>query len=268
MNYYGEYGLEFNPFLKNSKESLISTVEYKEICHRLDFLLQSKGFGVLTGQPGRGKTTAIRNWCSGLSKNKYKVVYIGLSTVTVLEFYKQLASELGLEPKYKKNENFKIIQSEINRLTIEKKITPIIILDEANYISSAILNDLKILFNFEMDSKDRAIVLLVGLPQLNNSLRLAHHEPLRQRIIVNYHMDELSKEDARKYIDGKIKSAGGNLEEIMETNTIEAIVNSGSGTPRIINRICDNSLKIGSARKERLITPETVMMAVEEMELG
>jgi len=268
MNYYGEYGLEFNPFLKNSKDILIDTSEYREISHRLDFLLQSKGFGVITGQPGRGKTTAIRNWAMGLNKSKYKVVYISLSTVTVLEFYKQLATELGLESKYKKNENFRIIQTEINRLSIEKKVTPVIILDEANYISSAILNDLKIMFNFEMDSKDRAVVLLVGLPQLNNTLRLTHHEPLRQRIIVNYHMEELNKEESRKYIEEKIKSSGGVLEEIAENNAIEAVVNAGSGTPRVINRIFDNALKIGSLRNEKMISAETIMKAVDEMELG
>lgn len=268
MNYYGEFGLEFNPFLKNSKEILVNTSEYKEISHRLDFLLQSKGFGVITGQPGRGKTTAIRNWANNLNKSKYKVVYVSLSTVTVLEFYKQLASELGIEPKFKKNENFKIIQNEINRLSIEKKITPIIILDEANYISSAILNDLKIMFNFEMDSKDRAVILLVGLPQLNNTLRLAHHEPLKQRIIINYHMDELSKDESRKYLEEKVKSAGGELENIAENNAIEAIVNASSGTPRVMNRIFDNALKVASLRKERMINAEIVMMAVDEMELG
>ena len=268
MNYYGEFGLEFNPFLKNSKEILVKTYEYKEITHRLEFLLQSKGFGVITGLPGRGKTTIVRNWANSLNKNKYKIVYISLSTITVLEFYKQLANELGLEYRYKKIENFKIIQNEINRLVIEKKITPVIILDEASYISSGILNDLKMLFNFEMDSKDRAIVLMVGLPQLNNTLRLTHHEPLRQRIIVNYHIEELNKDESKTYIETKIKNAGGIPEDIIEANAMEAIINTGNGTPRIIDKICDNSLKITSMKKDKTITPEIVMMAVDEMELG
>lgn len=268
MNYYGEFGLEFNPFLKNSKEILVKTTEYKEINHRLEFLINSKGFGVITGLPGRGKTTIVRNWANSLSRSKYKIIYISLSTITVLEFYKQLASELGLEYRFKKIENFKIIQSEINRLVIEKKITPVIILDEANYISSGILNDLKMLFNFEMDSKDRAIILLVGLPQLNNTLRLAHHEPLRQRIVINYHIDELNKDEGKKYIEQKISSAGGNVEDIIDGNAFEAIINTGNGTPRIIDKICDNCLKIASAKKEKSINAETVMMAVEEMELG
>lgn len=268
MNYYGEFGLEFNPFLKNSKDILVKTNEYKEISHRLEFLLQSKGFGLITGLPGRGKTSIVRNWASSLNKNKYKVVYISLSTITVLEFYKQLAGELGLEYRFKKIENFKLIQNEINRLVIEKKVTPIIILDEASYMSSGILNDLKMLFNFEMDSKDRAIVLMVGLPQLNNTLKLNHHEPLRQRIIVNYHVEELSKEESKVYIEEKITKAGGIPEDIIEANAMEAIINTGNGTPRIIDKICDNSLKIASSRKEKAINTETVIMAVNEIEIG
>ena len=62
MDYTARYGLEFNPFLKNSKEVLVETEEYKETLFRLNYLLSTKGFGLLTGSAGRGKTTAIRNW--------------------------------------------------------------------------------------------------------------------------------------------------------------------------------------------------------------
>ena len=102
----------------------------------------------------------------------YKVVYSSLSTLTVNDFYRNLAAELGAQPAFRKTDNFKIIQDEINRLVLEKRQTPVIIIDEANYIGNAVLNDLKMLFNFEMDSKDRAVVLLSGLPQLNSTLRL------------------------------------------------------------------------------------------------
>ena len=82
----------------------------------------------------------------------------------------------------------------------KKRITPVFIFDEANYMKSGILNDLKILFNFEMDSKDYAVVLLVGLPQLNNQLRLSSHEPLRQRIIMSHNLENLNEEEAKRYI--------------------------------------------------------------------
>lgn len=83
-----------------------------------------------------------------------------MSTTTILEFYKQIATALGVEPCYRKSDNFLSIQAEITRYNLEKNMTVIIIIDEANYIQSGILNDLKMLFNFEMYSKDRAIVIL------------------------------------------------------------------------------------------------------------
>lgn len=90
MDYFTRYGLEFNPFIKNSKEILVTTSEYKETLFRLDYLAKTKGFGLLTGSPGRGKTTAIRTWAAGLNPSLYKVIYSSLSTLTANDFYRNL----------------------------------------------------------------------------------------------------------------------------------------------------------------------------------
>lgn len=267
MDYTARYGLEFNPFLKNSKDILVETLEFKELRFRLDYLLSTKGFGLLTGSPGRGKTTAIRSWASTLNPSLYKVIYSSLSTLTVMEFYRNLAAELGFQPAYRKTENFRCIQNEINRLVMEKRITPVIIIDEANYISGSILNDLKILFNFDMDSRDRAVVLLAGLPQLNNTLRLGIHEPLRQRIVMNYNLDGLSKEEGRQYIQTKLEGAGCH-QPVFAENAIEAILNAANGTPRLINKLCNASLLIGNSSSLNIITADAVMQAISDCELG
>lgn len=267
MNYYGTFGLEYNPFLKNTKNVLVETEDWGEVKRRLDYLMDSRGFGLITGLPGRGKTTCVRNWADSLNRNSSKVVYLSLSTVTCLEFYKQLAQGLGIEYKHRKHQNFRLIQDEITRLSLEKKVTPVIILDEAHYIMSSILNDLKMIFNFEMDTRDRAVLLLVGSPQINNTLRLSTHESLKQRLSVNYCIHGLNRQEAAGYIDEKIKKAGGEPRDIITHEAMEAIINSGNGIPRIINRICDGCLKIASARRQRDIDAETVMLAVNEMEL-
>ena len=116
MELTARYGLEFNPFLKNSKEILFEGTEYTEAKFRLDYLARTKGFGLLTGAPGRGKTTLVRSWSAGLNPSLYKVTYTSLSTVTVNDFYRNLAASLGAQPSYRKTENFHIIQEEINRL--------------------------------------------------------------------------------------------------------------------------------------------------------
>ena len=261
------YGMEFNPFLKNSKEILFEGSEYKEALFRLDYLAKTKGFGLLTGSPGRGKTTAVRNWAKKLNPSLYKVIYTSLSTVTVNEFYRNLASSLGAQPSYKKTENFHAIQNEITRLSLDKKKTPVIIIDEANYVSNAILNDLKILFNFEMDSRDRAVILLAGLPQICSTLRLAAHEPLRQRIIMNYNLEGYSKEEGREYIEKKLGGAGCS-QTVFDESAIEAILNAADGTARMISKYCNASLIIGNSQNLNIITADTVMQAVNDSPLG
>ncbi len=267
MDYFTRYGLEFNPFLKNSKEILVDTSEYKEISFRLDYLAKTKGFGLLTGSAGRGKTTAIRNWSAALNPSLFKVIYSSLSTLTVNDFYRNLVQQLGTAPSFRKPDNFRIIQDELTRLSLEKRKTPIIIIDEANYINNAILNDLKILFNFEMDSRDRAVVLLAGLPQLNSTLRLTIHEPMRQRIVMNYHLEGLSKEEGRHYILEKLKGAGCN-QPVFEDAALEAILNAADGTPRMMNKFCNAAMLIGDSKQADCITADIVMQAINDSELG
>ena len=267
MDYFTRYGLEFNPFIKNSKEILVTTSEYKETLFRLDYLAKTKGFGLLTGSAGRGKTTAIRTWAATLNPSLYKVVYSSLSTLTPNDFYRNLVKELGSEPAFKKPDNFRIIQEEITRLSLEKRKTPIIIIDEANYINNAILNDLKILFNFEMDSRDRAAILLAGLPKLNSTLQLQIYEPLKQRIVMNYNLEGLSKEEGRTYIEEKLKGAGCN-QTIFEDAVVEAILNAADGTPRLINKYCNAAMLLGDSGKASPITTDIVMQAINDCELG
>ena len=266
MNYHSKYGLEYNPFLKNSKDIIIETNDYKQIKYRLDSLLSSRGFGILTGEPGRGKTTVVRHWSRSLSLSNYKVVYTALSTLTLNEFYKHLASEFGLEPMFRKSDNYKNIQAEIERLAIGKKITPIFIFDEANSINTAILNELKLLFNFEMDSRDRAIVLLTGIPALNHTLHSVANESLRQRITMNYKMESLSKEEGQIYIKSCLKAAGCHHAVFSEA-AMEAILNTANGVPRMINKICNMCLNIGSVQNAEIIDIDIVIDAANEVEI-
>jgi type II secretory pathway predicted ATPase ExeA len=107
----------------------------------------------------------------------------------------------------------------------------------------------------------------VGLPQLNNTLRLVAHEPLRQRITMNYSIDSLNKEDAKEYILNKLHGAKSNV-EIFNKNAIEAIINAANGVPRIINKICNSSLLIGNTKNANIIDSDIVMLAVNENTLA
>lgn len=202
-----------------------------------------------------------------MNPSLYKVVYSCLSALTVSDFYRSLVEALGGQPSFRKPDNFRFIQEEVSRLCLEKKKTPVIIIDEANYVGNAIPNDLKLMFNFEMDSRDRAVVLLCGLGQLNNTLRLSVHEPLRQRLVMNFHMEGMTKDEGRNFIHAKLAGAGCG-HPVFDEAAIEAVLNASDGTPRVICRLCSQSLLCADAKKLDLIDADTVMQAVNDCELG
>ncbi len=266
-DYAAKYGLEFDPFLKNAKDILLQTAEASEARVRLDYLGDTRGFGVLTGEPGRGKTTSARLWAASLNPSLFKVSYSSLSTLTVMDFYRQLAFGLGAEPGFRKNDLFNDIQREVKRHALEKRVTPVVIIDEADMLSHKVLSDLQIMFNFEMDSRDLAVVLLVGQPRLNVTLNQSAHESLRQRIVMNYHMGGITKEEGRAYIAKKLEDAGSR-QTVFDENATEAILNAANGTPRMINKICNRSLMIGASQGQDIIHADTVRKAVEDNHLG
>lgn len=266
MNYTSRYGLDFNPFIKNSKDVIYENKNYEEVKIRLDYLLTTKGIGLISGDPGCGKTTIIRNWSHSLNQAAYKVIYLPLSTLTVIEAYRQLALSLNILPQHKKHQNFEEIQQAIRRLAIEKKVTPVIIFDEANHMSNGFLNDLKIIFNFDMDSRDLAIVLLVGQPIINNILNLKNNEAIRQRIITSYQLEPMSQEESKKYIQVKLETANANPQVFNEA-ALKAIASYAHGNPRIVSRVCDTSLMLGNALNTNIINEEIVLKAIDEVEI-
>ena len=135
-----------------------------------------------------------------------------------------------------------------------------------NLLNHKILSDLQILFNFEMDSRDLAIVLLVGQPRLNTTLNQSVHESLRQRIIMNYHMGRISKEEGRSYILKKLEGAGCH-QVVFDESAMESILNFANGTARMINKICDRSLLIGATQSKKIIDSDTIQKAAEDIQL-
>lgn len=142
---------------------------------RLEYLKNVRGIGLFTGLPGTGKTACCRAFVSSLNPSLYKMIYLPMTTISASEFYRDLAKGLGLEPCYRKIDNFRNIQERIRNLYREQKTTLVVLVDEAQYLSRAILSDLKLLMNFEMDSRNYAVLVLCGQPMLNNTLSMQIH---------------------------------------------------------------------------------------------
>lgn len=258
------YSLAKAPFSKDMRaEEAYQSISYQESLNGLQYLQRSKGIGLVTGDPGAGKTFTLRSFKESLNPSLYHAVYFPLSTGGVMDFYRGLAYGLGEEPKFRKVDLFRQIQAAIERMDQERKITPVFILDEMHMAKDAFLQDLAILFNFQMDSSNPFILILAGLPHLKTRLHLNHHRPLAQRIIMRYQLQPLNKEEVFTYIDHHLKIAGAKMPIFTET-ALEAITLRSQGWPRIINTLTINCLLFGAQQKKEQIDEEIVRLAAED----
>lgn len=258
------YSLARAPFSKDMEPTeAFRSAGYQEALNGLEYLRKSKGIGMVIGDPGAGKTFTLRSFKASLNPALYHVVYFPLSTGGVMDFYRGLAYGLGEEPRFRKVDLFRQIQHGIERMAQERKVTPVFILDEMHMAKDAFLQDLAILFNFQMDSSNPFILVLAGLPHLKTRLNLNHHKPLAQRIIMRYQIQPLQKEDVFAYIDHHLKLAGAKMPIFTET-ALEAIALRSQGWPRVINTLTINCLLYGAQLKKQQIDEEIVQMAVEE----
>ena len=261
------FGMKCNPFRKGfEQKNKYEFTDFKEMQARLEYLLKAKGIGLFTGSSGFGKTYSIKYFIDNLNVGLYKPVYLSLSTITVLDFYKSLCIGLGISPMFKKIDMFKQIQDTIKTLVNDRKITPVIILDEAQYLKSDILNDLKMILNFDIDSKNYAVLILMGQPVLNDILSRNSHEALKQRIVVNYTFVGIDAREVNDYLKNRLRLAGMN-ENMFEDGAIKAISSICNGSTRKLNSIIENCLMICEQKNENIVTTEIAMLAENELNL-
>lgn len=260
------YGLTFNPFEKEIEiGKLFKSSDFNELEQRLRYMLDNRGIGLIVGEPGTGKSTCLRKFAENANKSLYKVCYLPLTTLTVKDFYQGLCTMLGTTKRYRKVDMFFEIQAAINSLYYEQRITPVFIVDEVHMASSAILDDLRILFNFKMDSANPFVLILSGQPQIRNKLMLTTSYPLKQRIIMRYSMQGLTEEECRDYLTSRMKIAGC-PREVFTPEAILAIYNISGGAPRVINNIATAALMYSATKRNDSVDDEAVFQA--NIELG
>lgn len=257
------YQLKYDPFVKK-EDIFIELTDYKELHIRFEYLLRTRGIGVFTGGAGRGKTYALRKHVEQLNPNLYKVCYLTLSTITVNEFYRSLALELGLEPFSRKVDNFRQIQIRLEELAQTNKQLPLIIIDEAHFLKTSILQDLIMLLNFKMDSTTHAVFILAGMPSLQTTLSRAPLEPLRQRIISQYQLMGIDNDEVKVYLTEKLRAAGRET-PLFTDDAMTALAQNAGGSMRTLNNLASHALLIGATQQVPTIDAEIILMAHQEL---
>ena len=155
---------------------------FQRLARIFAWLAAEPGIGVVTGEPGVGKTAAMRHLCRSLPRHEHRIVYLGDTTVKPLDLYRMLAAELGLRPGPRAQ-----IVGDIKRALVtlvdERGVVPIIVLDDAQALRDEVLHELHGLTSLDFDGRDYLTVWLVGHPLLARRLRLQQHAALAQRIV-------------------------------------------------------------------------------------
>jgi general secretion pathway protein A len=258
------FGFKKSPFAPTpDSKQLFESGAWNQLKARLQFLTDHRGAGLLTGEPGSGKSTAARTWLAGLNPNLYKIIYLHWSSGSALDLLRQLARDLDLEPSHFKGDLVDQIAEAIVRLNKTKKQHPIVVFDEAQLLSHPALEQIPLLLNFDMDSSTYLTLLLIGQPLLRRTLSLQHHEALRQRIAVHYHLEGLSRSELDDYIAHQLKAAGCS-QPVFDDTARQALYQATKGIPRKVNKLALTALRLAASRKVSIVDEAVLMDAAAE----
>ncbi len=263
--YRRHFALTRHPFDKDlAAEDLFASASLGELCARLRHLVDMRGIGLVTGDSGSGKTTTCRSLVAGLHTGLFRVLYVSMTTGNVMDLYKSIAWELGLPSERNRAALFRQIRGEVSRLCAEPRLRPVLIVDEAHHLRTDLLEDLRLLTNYAMDSENRLTVVLVGHPELRRRMSMASLDALAQRIVVRAHVRGLARDEMGPYLMHRLRLAGTEL-PLFEPPTVEAIYQASNGLPRKANSLAHHALFAAAVAKAKTITTEHVQAAMQEL---
>ncbi|MCX7982659.1 MAG: AAA family ATPase [Syntrophales bacterium] len=238
------------------------STEHKEALVRMTYVIKRmKGAALITGEVGSGKTTLSRVLIQNLPEKEFDIGLITNPSLKPIDFLKEALLELGLETNSdSKTQILNIFNQKLMENMGQGKNT-ILIVDEAQIIPLETFEEIRLLLNFQLNDRFLLTVLLVGQPELADTIRKL--KQLDQRIAIRYHINPLNAEETREYINFRLEKAG-KREPIFNPEAIESIFHYSEGIPRKINNICDLSLLLGFTLKAREIDKSIVEKVVED----
>lgn len=253
------FGLKRFPFDKNIKPAdLFPTDPLKECLARLDYIKRRGGILLLTGDPGVGKTLAMRRFVDALNENLFKPFYTPLSTLSRADLLYHINRLLGLTPRLSKSAIYNQIQQTLLESKQQAGKTILLIIDEAHLLQTGPLEELRLLTNFKMDSYDPFILILCGQSDLRRIMDFAVMEPFNQRIAIRFHMPGLNPEETKNYVLHHLKLAGAQ-EPLLNDQALLAVHEVSFGIPRKIGAVTEAALTYAMFDQKRTVSPEMVL---------
>lgn len=268
--YLEYYGLKEMPFgLTPDPRYIFKTESHLEMMATIRYSIEhNKGLVVVTGEVGTGKTTALRAALQQFT-DEVQCVYIFNPFLTASEFFEQLADEfeLDLPKKASKPERLSAL-GQLLATRHSQGLRTVLIVDEAHGLPTELLEEIRLLLNFETSSEKLLQVILSGQPELHEVLNRPALRQLKQRVSLRCQIKPLSVFEINKYIRFRLKQAGATNVNLFDNNAIGLIGNVSQGIPRVVNNICDNALLYGYAGGAASITRDIIEEVIEALDLS
>jgi general secretion pathway protein A len=269
--YQTHFGLCQAPFnITPDPSFLYLSASHREGLAQLSYGIRArKGFVVLTGEVGTGKTTLIHALLNDLNGSA-QTALIFSTIVSPADLLRSVCEELGLiEPKRSLGEihDYLVALNEFLLESYRKGENCALIIDESQNLSAEVLESIRLLSNFET-SKDKLLqILLVGQPELAVRLNSPELRQLKQRVMLRHHLRALSLQECCEYVSNRLKVAGGGDRTIFTLNALESIYSYSGGIPRIVNVLCDNALLTGYALGRKEIDTGIIREVAEDLSI-
>ena len=260
--YRQHFGLKYPPLGKDTPE-LWDDGALAQLKERFQWLLESPGVGLLTGEPGVGKTAALRHLTRTLNPHRYHVLYLAETDFGRLDLYRHLAFALGLEPVHRRAALWRDIKARILELADAKHLLPIWVVDEAQNLPNEFFRDLPAFLNFAFDSRDLMTLWLVGHPRLAHTLERAPYAALASRIQVRLQLKPISaRERFKNLIEHTLKQAGCQ-HTLLSDSALELLRQASQGLPRQAGLILKTAMQLAVPKGLNHLPDELLQQAIE-----
>ncbi|HZW95557.1 MAG TPA: AAA family ATPase [Candidatus Eremiobacteraceae bacterium] len=264
------FGLRANPFNVNpDPRYLFLTRHTEEALACLTYGIQSrKGFVLLTGEVGTGKTTLINKLLEWLRLQQVATAFIFNSRLNTAQFLDYMMADFGIpcDSKAKSQILLRLYNWLLDRYRAGE--TAVLIVDEAQNLTDEVLEEIRMLTNLETFTEKLLQIVLVGQPELEQKLKQPQMRQLRQRLTLRARTHPLTLEETKAYIQQRLRIAGSNGQHIFETDSVVAIHRYASGIPRVINLLCEHCLVSAFVDQQKVIAPLVVDAVARDFELG